>query len=162
MKRIIMITAVILAASLILFYDLAIKKGRSVGEYTSSIDAMIFSGDYGSAVSECADGLKHYPESAELYLLKARAYMLSGDTEKAIGTLDFGYKQTQSDDILEQRDLIAEEFSDDVEFLPLTESAGTSEEIGGSSAEIGVSDVGSAASEPYTPDSPIRVRIPSA
>lgn len=163
MKRIIIVTAaVMLAAASILFYNYTVKNKKSVGEYTASIDTMIFSGDYGGAVSECADGLKQYPESAELYLLKARAYMLSGDTAKAIGTLDYGYKQTQSKDILEQRDLLAEEFSDDIVFLPLTESVGSSTDTDNSTAEAGVSDVGNTASEPYIPDSPIRVRIPNA
>lgn len=147
---------------MILFYNLAVKKGRPVGEYTASIDAMIFSGDYGGAILECADGLKHYPESADLYIMKSRAYMLSGDTSKAIGTLDYGYKQTQSNDILEQRELITEEFVDDIEFLPLTESIGSSEDTNSSSAETSVPDADNAASEPYSPDSPIRVKIPNA
>ncbi|MDE6728954.1 MAG: tetratricopeptide repeat protein, partial [Oscillospiraceae bacterium] len=104
-------------AVLIPYRNFAAKTGRTVGEYTASIDSLIFLGDYGKAVSECTDGLRHYPENAELYILKARAYMLSGDTVKAIGTLDYGYKQTQSGDILEQREKIAEAAADDAGFI---------------------------------------------
>lgn len=164
MKRLIIIltAAALLTAASILCYNLFIKKSKSVGEYIASVNSFIFSGDYGGAVAECADGIRHYPESADLYILKARAYILSGDTAKALGTLDRGYKQTQSEDILEHREQIAEVFIDSIEFLPLTEFSSSPENPDGSFAVSGESGIGDAAvREPYRPDSPIKVTIPS-
>lgn len=111
-------------------------------------------------MAECSDGLRRYPESAELYILKARAYLLSGDTDKALGTLDYGYKQTQSGIILEQRGQLAVIPADDVEFLPLTEPLTYEEEQDGSPEAPDLSDGGEAAMEPFYTDSPIRVAIP--
>lgn len=161
-KRLIIILAAVtvLTAALTLYYNLTIKNNKSVGEYTASIDALIFAGDYSGAVAECSDGLRNYPESADLYILKARAYMLSGDTEKALGTLDYGYKQTQSGSILEQRERIADVSIDDIEFLPLPEPEVSTEAPDGSSAVSGVSGSSYAAGAPYVPDSPITVTIP--
>lgn len=155
-----MAAVLLLTAASILYYNLAIKNNRSIEEYTASIDALIFTGDYSGAVAECSDGIRHYPESEELYLLKAHAYMLSGDAGKALGTLDYGYKQTKSDKLLERREEIAEAFADDVEFLPLTEFADTSEKPDGSSAVTGESG-GETELEPYHPDSQIRVTVPN-
>ena len=162
-KRLIIILAAILLltiAALTLYYNLAAKTGRSVGEYTASIDSLIFLGDYNGAVAECSDGLRYYPKNVELYILKARAYMLSGDTAKAIGTLDYGYKQTQSEDILEQREQIAVAFFDDAGFIPLTEIDAPSEDPDNSSAVTDVSGE-ETAKGPYYPDSPIRITIPN-
>lgn len=162
-RLIIILTALtLLTGAWILYYNLGVKGGRSVGEYAASIDAMIFGGNYSGAIEECSDGLRHYPESTELYILKARAYMLSGDTGKAIGTLDYGYKQTQSDDILERRMQITGELADNVGFIPLTETDIASEDPGNSpAASGGVSGGGEIEREPYVPDSTIRITIPN-
>lgn len=146
---------------MILCYYLAIMDNRSAADYTASADAMIFAGDYGGAVAECSDGLRRYPESMELYILKARAYLLSGDSDKALGTLDYGYKQTRSEIILEQRGQLAGVPTDDVEFIPLTGSLISAEEQGGSPEAPDLSDGGEAAMEPYYTDSPIRVALPN-
>ena len=150
----------LLTAALILYYNFASKTSRSVGEYTASIDSLIFLGDYSGAVAECSDGLRYYPKNAELYILKARAYMLSGDDTKAIGTLDYGYKQTQSEDILIQREQIVAAVPDNVGFIPLTENDAPSENPDNSSAVTDVSG-GETTREPYSPDAPIRVTIPN-
>lgn len=151
----------LLTAASILYYNIAIKNNRSVEEYTASINALIFAKDYSGAVAECSDGIRRYPESVDLYILKAHVHMLSGDTAKAIGTLDYGYKQTQSGLILEQREQLAEEFGDDVEYLPLTETGDFSEKPDGSSAAVGAPGDSETAKEPYRPDSSIKVTIPN-
>lgn len=149
----------LLTVALTLYYNLAVKNKKSVGNYTASVNALIFSGNYSDAVSECSDGIRHYPQSADLYILKARAYLLSGDTAKALGTLDYGYKQTQSGEISEFREQIAEGlFIDDAEFLPLTESEISSEYPDGSSSDV--SDGGESVTESYHSDEPIKVTIP--
>lgn len=162
-KRLIMILLIILLltiAILIPYYNLAAKNGRTVSEYTASIETLIFLGDYAEAVTECSDGLRHYPENSELYILKARAYLLSGDTAKAVGTLDYGYKQTQSGDILEQRALIAVTAADDAGFDPLNEVDAPSENPDNPSVVTDDPSV-ETAKEPYYPDSPIRIIIPN-
>ncbi len=159
---IILAAITLLTAAWILYYNLGVKGGRTIGEYTASIDAMIFAGDYSGAIAECSDGLRHYPESADLYILKARAYMLSGDTEKALGTLDYGYKQTQSDAILEKRGQIDVVLVDNVVFIPLTETDIASEDPDNSSAASGSASGGSEIErEPYRPESSIRITIPN-
>lgn len=156
-----MAALLLLTAASILYYNLAVKSGKSVEEYTASIDSLIFMGDYSGAVTECSDGLRYYPKNAELYILKARAYMLSGNIEKAVGTLDYGYKQTQSEDILEQREQISAVHVDNVGFFPLTEIDIPAEDDPGNSAAVSEVTGGETAKEPYYPESPIRVTIPN-
>lgn len=143
-----------------LYYNFAPKTGRSVWDYAASIDSLIFLGDYSGAVAECSDGLRYYPDSAELYIQKARAYMLMGDSTKAVGTLDYGYKQTKSEDILRQREQIVEAVPDNIGFVPLTESDAPSEDPDNSSAVTGASG-GETSREPYLPDTQIRITIPN-
>lgn len=88
--------------------------------------------------------------------------MLSGDTEKAVGTLDYGYKQTQSGDILERRMQITGVLADNVGFIPLTETDIASENPDNSSAASGSVSGGSEIErEPYRPESSIRITIPN-
>ncbi len=48
--------------------------------------------------------MKKYPNDDELYLKKAQAYLLAGDGEKALGTVEFGYKQTGSSALSQYRE----------------------------------------------------------
>lgn len=153
----------LLIASLILLYNLVLKNEKTESEYTASANSLIFTGDYSGAVAECTKGLKEYPQNAELYLLKARAYLLSDNLEKAIGTLDQGYKQTQSEEILKQRNEITEKPIQDAKFDPLTEIGNTAVTTTEPSNVPDVSDASSAAitREPYVTEKPIEVEIPN-
>lgn len=154
------------AAALILYIDLSKRNVRLADDYAASAEALILSGDYNGAVSECADGLRHYPESAELYILKSRAYLLSEDTAKALGTLDYGYKQTRDKSILEYRTQLPETPVEDAEFLPLTEPGDNTGEAPGSQSSAvtgsGSEDPGTSGnSETYRPGTPVKVNIPN-
>lgn len=166
---IIIVTALILlsAAALILYFNLSKRNIRLAEEYAASAEALLLSGDYSGAVTECAVGLRHYPENTGLYILKSRAYLLSEDTAKAFGTLDYGYKQTGDKAILEYRAQLPETPVEDAEFLPLTEPGNnTADNPGSQSSEV----IGSGNSEnsgtsgnreTYRSDTPIKVTIPN-
>lgn len=168
-----MITAAVillLTAALILLYNFTKSKAKPIGDYTASIESLIFSGDYEKAVEDCEDGLRNYPESAELYILKARAYALSGDLPKAIGTLDYGYKQTRSEAVLDHRSRLSLELVDDIRFLPLDEQNDPqipdSPNSSGNTASGSETSTPTSASAPantaeaYKPDPKITINIP--
>lgn len=142
-------------------YNFVFKHEKTENEYIASANELIFAGDNSGAVKECADGLRAFPESVELYLIKSRAYLLSGDEKKAVGTLDMGYKTTQSPVLLEQRGEIDIEVTEDAEFTPLEEIKDPSASV--SDVTSDTSDMSSVEieREPYVADTPINVRIPS-
>lgn len=148
-----------MTAAMILLYNFVFKGIKSEEEYTASANELIFAGDNSAAAEECAKGLRKYPKSAELYLLKSRAYLLEGDTSKAVGTLDQGYKQTQNTELLERRKEIADAPIDDVDFFPLE-----TQEVTPQTSDTVSETSDTASTEPeaerYVSEKPITVSIP--
>lgn len=147
---------------MILYFSQSKRNVRSVGEYTAAIEALILSGNCEKAVTDSTEALAHYPESAELYILRSRAYLLSGDPAKAVGTLDYGYKRTQSRVIADKRSELTESLIEDAEFLPLTkpENAAGADTSTPSAVSTGGADTAGTSVETYRPDTPIKVTIP--
>lgn len=102
---IILITAAILLTAAVIFsrFEFNLRKTPSAFEYIAEAERLINIGEYASAAEKCSEGLKKYPNDDELYLKKAQAYMLAGDEEKALGTVEFGYKQTGSSALSQYR-----------------------------------------------------------
>lgn len=73
-------------------------------DYIAQAQQLINLGEYDAAIDKCVEGLKKFPKEAELYLKKAQAYAGAGNNEKAVGTLDYGYKQTNSKELLDYRE----------------------------------------------------------
>lgn len=152
---------------MILYINFGKRNVRLAEEYAASAEALLLSGDYSGAVTECAIGLRHYPENTGLYILKSRAHLLSEDTAKALGTLDYGYKQTGDKAILEYRAQLPETPVEDAEFLPLTEPGdNTADNPGSQSSGVtgsgGSEDPGiSGTGETYRSETPVKVNIPN-
>lgn len=103
---------VVLAAVAVGGYRLYTDKySKSVDYYISTAQSLQNEKNYDEAIKECSEGLEKYSDSESLYLIKAEAYYLKNDTEKAAGTLDMGYKMTGSEKIKSKRN----------EYSPITE-----------------------------------------
>lgn len=92
----IIIAIVLIAGAVILCIELNTRKSLSAYDYIAEAERLINSREYNLAVDKCAEGLKNFPREPELYLKKAQAYMQAGDETKALQTLEYGIKQTQS------------------------------------------------------------------
>ena len=86
--------------------------------YQAEIDRAITSQEYEQALSLCNQALQEYPREGILYSRKAEIYQAKGETDLAVRTLDYGYKQTGWPDLLEQRDTYDDTVEPDVEFTP--------------------------------------------
>lgn len=92
----IIIAILLIAGAIILCIELNTRKSLSAYDYIAEAERLMNSREYYSAVDKCAEGLKIFPREPELYLKKAQAYMQAGDETKALQTLEYGIKQTQS------------------------------------------------------------------
>lgn len=73
-------------------------------EYLTQINHSMASEEYEEAMDVCQKALQDYPKEGMLYYKKAQIYQAQGETEMAIGTLDYGYKQTKLEELKELRE----------------------------------------------------------
>lgn len=87
-------------------------------EYLTRINQYTGSSDYQQALELCNTALEQYPESGELYSKKAQIYQLQGNSDKAVGTLDYGYKVTGDAQLMEEKENYHTTQEEDVVFSP--------------------------------------------
>lgn len=84
--------------------------------YQAKIERAITSQEYGQALNFCNQALEAYPGEGSLYEQKAEIYYAQGETDLAIRILDYGYKQTGLENLLELRDSYDDTDEPDVVF----------------------------------------------
>ncbi len=150
------------AAIIFTLVEINLRKASSAFEYIAEAERLINIGEYTSAADKCSEGLEKYPNDAELYLKKAQAYLLAGDEEKALGTVEFGYKQTGSGSLSEFRE---ENFPLTISSPEFFETSGNgvfgAPESGGQSDQVKDPQNRTEYTAPYPAESEITVVIPS-
>ncbi len=150
------------AAIIFSLVEYNLQKTPSAFEYIAEAERLINIGEYGSAAEKCSEGLKKYPNDDELYLKKAQAYLLAGDEEKALGTVEFGYKQTGSSALSQYRE---ENFPVTISSPEFSEVTGggvfNAPESGGQSDNVSGSQNKTEYTNPYPEEDEINVVIPS-
>lgn len=142
--------------------ELNLRKTPSAFEYAAEAERLINLGEYSSAAEKCSEGLGKYPNDPDLYLKKAQAYLLAGDEEKALGTIEFGCKQTGSEALAEYREENFPAAVSSHEFFEVTGSGAFSAPEGGEQSD-GVKDPQHKTdyTVPYPDEDEVIVRIPS-
>lgn len=88
----------------------------SLDEYLTQINLSMASEEYEKAMDVCQKALQDYPKEGMLYYKKAQIYQAQGETEMAIGTLDYGYKQTKLEELKELREEYDTSEEEDAQF----------------------------------------------
>lgn len=125
-KRLIIILIIVIAAAgagtgWFIYYKIHNKPDAD--EYISEVQISLNNKKYETAIDKCTEALKHYPDEAQLYILKAKAYGYNGENDKAIGILDYGYKQTHDESLTELKNDYVTSTEGDESFLPADENA---------------------------------------
>lgn len=84
--------------------------------YQAEIDRAITGQEYERALSLCNQALKAYPMEGNLYEQKAEIYYAQGEADLAVRILDYGYKQTGLESLLEFRNMYDDTDEPDVVF----------------------------------------------
>lgn len=85
-------------------------------EYLTQINHSMASEEYEEAMDVCQKALQDYPKEGTLYYKKAQIYQAQGETEMAIGILDYGYKQTGFEELKQLREEYDTSEEEDVQF----------------------------------------------
>lgn len=136
LSRLILLLALLAAAGWILWWFCG--RVPDLETYQSEIERAITEQEYEQAMDLCNQALKTYPEEGALYEQKAEIYYAQGETDLAVRTLDYGYKQTGLGSLLELRNTYDDTVEPDVVFQPAqvaapdhTEESATEQENGG-------------------------------
>lgn len=90
--RILILILLVIIVFTIFYYKKNNSKSYKV--YISEITQLINKEEYDDAIKKCIQGLKKYPSKPGLYFKKSEAYYSMKNFDKAVGTLDYGYKVT--------------------------------------------------------------------
>lgn len=85
-------------------------------EYLTRINRYMTGKEYEQALYLCKEALEKYPQEGTLYYKKAQIYQAQGETEMAIGTLDYGYKETGLEELKQLREEYDETEEEDAPF----------------------------------------------
>ena len=95
-KRIILVVicAAVLVTAVVLYRNYKADKIVTLQQYENDINELIHIKQYDEAIKLCVTAIKDYDQQPSLYILKAQAYLGNSNNSKAVGTLEYGYKQT--------------------------------------------------------------------
>ncbi len=95
---------------------------HTASEYMDQTASYLELKQYDKAIEEATEGLQAFPREAGLYLYKAQAYALLEETDKARGTLVYGYKKTGSEEIEAALEEYPTEDEESASYLELSEN----------------------------------------
>lgn len=97
-------------------------------EYMTQIQQAVDVEDYQTALDWCQQALQEYPKEGTLYKTKANVYLKDGEKDMALGTLDYGYKQTGWEELKQMKELYDTTQEEDIPYEPAQVAPGEEEE----------------------------------